>query len=346
MTVGSSLHIPNSTDTMSVISRFPLADEDVCRPENPRRCLRPYLYPVYMEFHQEMCTRFWQPKEINYAQDRADFQSLTPDAQFYVSSILGFFANADNVAIENLEDFLKEDITSAEAHAALTAQAFFESIHAITYNDMINAVIENEAEKRKLFQSVETDPFTRRKIEVMEKYAARDRPFHQRVLAQAFWEGVLFQPNFAALFWLRKDQKCQGICFGNMKILEDECIHVRMFCYMAKTRTHKIPDDEVHAMLREYVQVAVDFVNDKCPYDMEQMNKHLMKQFIEHTADVVLKLLGMPPIYNQPQPFEFMNTISLYSKTNFFEVQASEYTITSFDEPVANLAFDDLGFNI
>jgi ribonucleotide reductase beta subunit family protein with ferritin-like domain len=50
-----------------------------------------------------------------------------------------------------------------------------------------------------------------------------------------------------------------------------------------------------------------------------------MCQYIEFVADRLLVALGQPKVYNAVNPFDFMETISLQGKTNFFEKRVAEY---------------------
>ena len=57
------------------------------------------------------------------------------------------------------------------------------------------------------------------------------------------------------------------------------------------------------------------------------MNADLMNQYIEFVADRLAIQLGIEPIYNTLNPFDFMEMISLEQKTNFFESRVSEYSL-------------------
>jgi len=52
-----------------------------------------------------------------------------------------------------------------------------------------------------------------------------------------------------------------------------------------------------------------------------------MSQYIEFIADRLSVQLGYDKIYNSANPFEFMELISVESKTNFFEKRVSEYAL-------------------
>ena len=56
------------------------------------------------------------------------------------------------------------------------------------------------------------------------------------------------------------------------------------------------------------------------------MNSGMMSQYIEFVADRLLTQLGYEKKYNQKNPFDFMEMISLEGKTNFFEKRVMDYS--------------------
>lgn len=68
-----------------------------------------------------------------------------------------------------------------------------------------------------------------------------------------------------------------------------------------------------------------DFI-DALPVGLIGMNATLMCQYIEFVADRLLVSLGNPKVYNETNPFDFMDMISLQGKTNFFEKRVSDYS--------------------
>ena len=55
------------------------------------------------------------------------------------------------------------------------------------------------------------------------------------------------------------------------------------------------------------------------------MNSILMSQYIKYVADRLLQQLSYKKLYNETNPFGFMEKIGLDNKTNFFEKRVSEY---------------------
>ena len=57
------------------------------------------------------------------------------------------------------------------------------------------------------------------------------------------------------------------------------------------------------------------------------MNSNMMSTYIKFVADRLCVQLGCSNIYNAKNPFEWMEMISLESKTNFFESRVSDYAL-------------------
>ena len=61
------------------------------------------------------------------------------------------------------------------------------------------------------------------------------------------------------------------------------------------------------------------------------MNSDLMGKYIEYVADRLSIQLGYEPIYKSANPFDFMELISIESKTNFFEKKVDAYALANKD---------------
>jgi ribonucleotide reductase beta subunit family protein with ferritin-like domain len=55
------------------------------------------------------------------------------------------------------------------------------------------------------------------------------------------------------------------------------------------------------------------------------MNAETMGQYIEFVADRLLLSLGFSKVYGTPNPFSWMDMISIQGKTNFFEKRVGDY---------------------
>ena len=78
-------------------------------------------------------------------------------------------------------------------------------------------------------------------------------------------------------------------------------------------------------MVAEAVEIERAFICDALPCGLLGMNADLMFQYICFVADHLLCAVGYNAHYHVPNPFEWMEMISLQGKTNFFERRVSEY---------------------
>ena len=85
----------------------------------------------------------------------------------------------------------------------------------------------------------------------------------------------------------------------------------------------------VHSIIKEAVDIEVEFVCDALPVRLIGMNADLMTKYIHFVADRVCLQLGVDKIYGEQCPFSWMNLISVERKSNFFEVKVSEYALAN-----------------
>ena len=82
-------------------------------------------------------------------------------------------------------------------------------------------------------------------------------------------------------------------------------------------------------VVQQIVKDAVDLEREFCCQALSValvgMNADLMAQYVEFVADRLLVALGYEKLYNAANPFDWMETISLQGKTNFFERRVGEY---------------------
>ena len=90
---------------------------------------------------------------------------------------------------------------------------------------------------------------------------------------------------------------------------------------------NKLNSDKITEIISEAVQIEKEFICDALPCNLIGMNKNSMSQYIEFIADRLIVQLGYNKIYNTSNPFDFMELISVESKTNFFEKRVSEYAL-------------------
>ena len=81
----------------------------------------------------------------------------------------------------------------------------------------------------------------------------------------------------------------------------------------------------VKDIITNAVAIEKEFVTDALPVSLIGMNANMMSQYIEFVADRLLVALGYSRVYGTPNPFPWMELISLQGKTNFFEKRVGDY---------------------
>ena len=116
-----------------------------------------------------------------------------------------------------------------------------------------------------------------------------------------------------------------GLATSNEFISRDEGLHCDFACLLYSMLKHQLTVQEVTDIITDAVKIEQEFVTDAIPVNLIGMNAKMMCQYIEFVADRLLNSLNCPKIFNSENPFDFMETISLEGKTNFFEKRVSEY---------------------
>lgn len=149
--------------------------------------------------------------------------------------------------------------------------------------------------------------------------------FAQRLVAFAAVEGIFFSGSFASIFWLKKRGMMPGLTFSNELISRDEGLHTDFACLLFSHLKHRPTKQAVQDVITEAVTIEQEFLTEALPCALLGMNSTLMKQYIEFVADRLLLALGNQKFYNSTNPFDFMESISLAGKTNFFEKRVGDY---------------------
>ena len=159
----------------------------------------------------------------------------------------------------------------------------------------------------------------------MKWISDKDSSFGTRVIAFAAVEGIFFSGSFCSIFWLKKRGLMPGLCFSNELISRDEGLHTEFAVLMYSMLKNKPHEDTVKNIIKEAVSIEKEFITESLPCSLIGMNEKLMKQYIEYVADRLLMMLQIEPVYTTPNPFEWMELISVQGKTNFFEKRVGEY---------------------
>jgi ribonucleotide reductase beta subunit family protein with ferritin-like domain len=240
--------------------------------------------------------------------------------------VLAFFAASDGIVMENIDMNFSNDVQIAEARSFYAYQGFNESIHSETYSLMIDKLVRDPDEKGRLFKAIETSQAVKQKAEWALKWMQPDSPFAQRLAAFACVEGIFFSGSFCAIFWLKKRGLMPGLSFSNELISRDEGLHQEFAVTLFNHLLDKPSQSTIADIVRSAVDIEKMFILEALPCKLIGMDSAEMSRYIEFVADRLLVQLGCPKVWNSENPFDWMETISLEGKTNFFEKRVGDYS--------------------
>jgi len=305
--------------------------EPILNEANNRHTFFPIEHQDLYDLYRKQLDCFWRVEEIDMGKDKEIFETLRTEEQHFIKSILAFFAASDGIVMENIVGRFLEEVKISEARACYSIQTFMEQIHSETYSLLIDTYIKDKEEKDKLFNAVNNYPAIKMKADWAMKWIGdRKRSYGSRLVAFACVEGIQFSGAFCSIYWLKnRNINLKGLTFSNELISRDEALHVETAVCLFHKLVKKPSINKVVEIIKEAVDLEKHFICDALPCRLIGMNSELMSKYIEFVADRLCTQLNIAKIYNSVNPFDFMEKISIESKTNFFESRVSEYALSS-----------------
>jgi len=285
---------------------------------------------------------FWRAEEIDLSKDNKDWENLNDDERHFISMILAFFAASDGIVLENLGIRFMGEVQLSEARAFYGFQIAMENIHSIAYSTLIDTYIKDKAQKSKLFNALDEYECIQKKGAWAIKWINDKKSnFATRLVAFACIEGIFFSGAFCAIYWLKKRGLMPGLTFSNELISRDEALHTEFAVLLHSKLLKPLKKQKIHEIISEAVTIELEFITEALPCRLIGMNQVLMKDYIEFVADRLSVQLGGDKIYESKNPFEWMENISIETKTNFFEDRVSEYSLATKDSKVNTFEFGE-----
>lgn len=313
-------------------------NEILLQPEHNRFVTFPIKFNSPWKMYKNSVACFWTPEEIDLTKDMNDWEKLNDNEKHFIKYVLGFFAASDGIVNLNIMDRFLQEVQMMEARYFYNYQIMMENIHSETYALLLDTYIKDEKEKNKLLNSIKTIPCIKRKAEWALKWIENDEAsFSKRLVIFAAVEGIHFSGSFAAIFWLKKRGLMPGLSFSNQLISRDEGQHTDFACLLYSMMNEKLSVEEVNGIISEAVDIEIEFITESLPCSLLGMNSDEMKKYIKFVADRLLLQLGYKKLYNEKNPFDFMDMISMEQKGNFFETKISEYSKAGVLDESSNL---------
>ena len=304
--------------------------EPILTPDHNRFVMFPIQHEDIWQMYKKQVDCFWRAEEIDLTKDITDWEMLNDQEKYFISMILAFFAASDGIVLENLAVRFMSDVQISEARAFYGFQIAMENIHSHTYSLLIETYIKNQEEKQRFFSAIDNYPCIKKKSDWAQKWINDNRSsFATRLVAFACIEGIFFSGAFCSIFWMKKRGLMPGLTFSNELISRDEALHTEFAILLYSKLQKKINKTRIHDIIKEAVEIEIEFICDALPCRLIGMNSTLMTQYIQFIADRLCLQLGYDKIYHATNPFDFMELISLEGKTNFFERQNSLYSLAN-----------------
>jgi ribonucleoside-diphosphate reductase beta chain len=295
--------------------------------ENPNRfVIFPIQHHDLWDFYKKSEASFWTAEEIDLAADLTDWRTkLNDEERYFIKNVLAFFAASDGIVNENLAENFVREVQYPEAKFFYGFQIMMENIHSETYSLLIDTYINDEEEKAKLFNAIDTIDAVKKKAEWALKWIKSDS-FAERLIAFAAVEGIFFSGSFCSIFWLKKRGLMPGLSFSNELISRDEGMHTDFAVHLHNNHiVNKVSEAKIKEIILSALEIEKEFITESLPVRLIGMNADLMKQYLEFVTDRLLLDLGCSKEFNVQNPFDFMTNIALKGKTNFFEKRVGEY---------------------
>lgn len=291
-------------------------------------------------FYDRTVRTFWTHDEISLTSDVVQWRTKLTDAErHFVSHILGFFNQSDQLVNINLGDRFLRDIDELPdryrkyCRLFYNAQTMIEDVHTLSYETMVNEYLTDPRANEHFKHAIANIPAVRRKAEWAAAYITDTRhAYPVRLIAFAILEGIFFSGSFCAIFWMEQKNLLRGLARFNKLISRDEKLHYEFaVCLYRKLRDDPeiefiAADDTVRAMVRRAVDIEIEFINESIPCAMVGMNATLMAQYIQYVADCLLTDVDLDPEYKTANPFPFMVALGVPDRANFFEEKETIYS--------------------
>ena len=111
--------------------------------------------------------------------------------------------------------------------------------------------------------------------------------------------------------------------------------------YYKNETLEPLSQETVAQIITSAVECEKAYVLDALKADLIGMNSQSMMQYVRYVGDHLMQTLGYEPIFNEKNPFDWMEYISLETKTNFFEKRVAEYQKSGAMDSNRDFAIDD-----
>ena len=306
-----------------------MQEESITVDEN-RLTILPIKHQKLWDLYKKHESMVWHASEVKLTGDLDHWEKLNDDERHFIETVIAFFASSDIIVAANLGERFIREVRILEADFFYSFQKAMENIHSEVYSNMLNAYIKDETKKTFLINAVENIPAIKKKAKWAMKWIKSDRSLATRLIAFIIVEGLFFSGAFCCIFWLAERGIMNGLCKGNEFIARDEAIHTEFGILLYNMYIkNKLSPQEFIDIMTEAVNIEIEFITESLPCKLIGMNSASMIMYIKYICNRLCVQLNYDKIYpNVNQPFDFMDRISLATKSSFFETEVGDYAKT------------------
>jgi ribonucleoside-diphosphate reductase beta chain len=296
---------------------------------------------------EQQKANIWFANQADYSTDRDNKTKLSPDVLKFLVHTLLFFAAGDGIVNENIEFNMYREFENEEVRAVYSVQQFMETEHQRSYSDLLKVYAPSVSQALTMMESLHEYEGVQAKLQWCEKWMNHPNKT-KRLFAYILVEGLMFQGSFASIFYLKTlGHVLDGLYFVNAKIQTDERDHADFGVYLYNTvvgngEDTALTQEEAEEIVLEALHVEQMFYNEAVPIKLIGMNEQLMTQYLQCVADGWLKRMGYKPIFDVPNPFHFMETLGVTTRTNFFDGKVDQYQDVRAVSTMSEIDFNDL----
>ncbi len=287
-------------------------------------------------------SNFWIPEEIAMMEDRKQYERNLNDYERRAYELaLSFLIALDSFQVDFLKDFARY-LTSPEVELAITSQEFQESVHAYSYQFILESVVD-PLKADEIYNLWREDERLKERNEVIaEVYnnlisKPTDENYIKAAVADYILESLYFYSGFAFFYTLGRQGKMNNTVQQIKYINRDELTHVTLFKNILLTlmkEKDEVFDESMRKWIKEYFKYAVDQEIEWGKYVTQNqilgLNDALIERYIKYLGNFRYKQLGFNDLLYpevQENPLKWIDEFRKINntKTDFFQRKPQTY---------------------
>lgn len=290
------------------------------------------------EFVHEAERALWSSLDVDVSQDKLNLKKIMEGGDSdlvraceLMRKIHAWFAFSEDLIQDCVLESQIERCTLPEERAFLRAQNANEVTHAASYQTVLMGLVPDRTERDAVLKQMSDSAALKAKQDWIRRYTDPSRNTQLQIrVAAACSEAIFFMCSFTIIFAVKPLALFPGICNLNDYISRDESHHAAQHAH--NVRELVVPEmtpaqlEAFHEMARDRVRSAVEaeyvFADDLLPTPFPKLgiSAPLLKQYVRFVGDCVLGMFGVPPMFKDENPFDFMTLIKMQGRENFHDL--------------------------